>query len=119
MIYLLSILFTLCFVFYSKYQFQDLKNTRNTKWKTWGVLMRTLFFISTFLLQLFPNSWQDYLLAGSINILLFEIGINVIALNAPVFWKGYSGKLDIYLGNKKWFLIFALILTSLIIKIIT
>lgn len=119
MIYISSILFTLFFVYYSKYQFKDLRNERNIKWKSFGVGMRVLFFVACFLSQFFNSSWQDYLLAGSINIFLFEWLINVIALNAPsIFWKGYSSKIDNEIGQAKWIIMVALILASITIKIL-
>jgi len=119
MIYVLSILFTILFVYYSKYQFKDLKTIRNIQWKIYGVGMRVLFFVGCFLSQFINSHWQDYLLAGCINIFLFEIGINVIALNANMFWKGRSSVIDNEIGQYKWLIMSLLILFSLLIKIYT
>jgi hypothetical protein len=116
MIYLTSILFTLLFVYYSKYQFQD-QRKRNFEWKKFGASMRVLFFVSCFLVQFFQSDWKDYLLAGSINILLFEIGINVIALQMPIFYNGTTGVLDKKLKSTKWYLMFVLLILSIILKI--
>lgn len=117
MIYLISCLFTLFFVYYSRYQFRDLKTVRNTNWKAWGVLMRVTIFAGGFLLQLFPSPWQDYLLAGGINILLFEIGINTIALGGPVFWRGYSSKIDNIFGQYKWYIYGLFLAVTLFIRL--
>jgi len=118
MIYLISCLFTIFFVFYSKYQFKDLKQVRNIQWKVWGVAMRVLLFLGCYAMQFFPSHWKDYLLAGSLNIALFEWGINVIALNAPsILWAGYSSKIDNALGKWKWYIMGIFILITILIKI--
>ena len=120
MIYIVSILFTLAFIMYSKYQFADFKTNPYRKWKPYGMAMRALFFIGCFSCFHFGNSWQDYLLAGSINILLWEWGINVIALNAPsILYVGTTGKIDKAVGKYKWWAMAGLIIISIIIKIIT
>lgn len=117
MIYIVSCLFTLLFVLYSKYQFKHALDRKTYEWKKFGASMRAVFFISCYLIQLFPASWKDYLLAGSINILLFEIGINVIALDMPIFYNGTTGMLDKKLKSTKWYLMFGLLLLSIIIKL--
>lgn len=119
MIYIISCLFTILFVYYSKYQFKDIKPLRNTTWKSYGVSMRILFFIGCFLCQLFNSTWQDYLLAGSINILLFEIGINLIALNTKIFHIGTTSEFDKTLGKYKWYVMFTLLLITLNLKLWT
>ena len=117
MIYITSIIFTLLFIFYSKYQFKHAIDRNTYDWKKYGASMRAFIFISCYLMQLFPASWRDYLLAGSINILLFEIGINVIALDMPIFYNGTTGMLDKKLKSTKWYLMFGLLLLSIIIKL--
>jgi hypothetical protein len=92
---------------------------RNIQWKIYGVGMRVLFFIGCFLSQFITSDWQDYLLAGCLNIFLFEIGINVIALNSYIFWKGASGVIDNKIGQWKWLIMGLLIVFSSLIKIYT
>lgn len=117
MIYITSILFTLAFVFYSKYQFADDKVAINSgKWHPFGMFMRGLFFVAIYINTLLPVVWEDFLLASSINILLFEMGINLIALNQKLFYRGYTSKLDQKLGQTKWILMFAFLLITIIIK---
>ncbi len=116
-IYITSIIFTLLFIFYSKYQFKHAVDRKTYEWKKYGASMRVLFFVSCFLVQFFQSDWKDYLLAGSINILLFEIGINVIALQMPVFYNGTTGMIDKKLGSTKWYLMFGLLILSIILKI--
>lgn len=117
MILITSSLLTIFFVFYSKYQFLDLRNQRNLIWKRWGVAIRILFLVACFIEALKPSVWQDYLLAGSINILLFELLINKIALKANWFYKGNSSVIDNNIGNTKWYIMFGLLILSILVKI--
>ena len=114
--YALSILFTLAFVLYQKHQFSDSFRLRNIKWKYYGNAMKVLFFAAPFLMQRYPAGWQDYLLAGVISILLFEMLINVIALKKNLLFIGSSSATD-KLGKWKWIIMFALLLVTIFIKI--
>lgn len=131
MIYLLSILFTLAFVYYSKFQLMDLRGysktkTRNTKWKPFGAALRILFFVSCYVVQqYFPASWQDYLLAGTINMFLFPLLLNWLAYNLDkgLWYTGSEisggGWIDKTFGKLQWFIFGGLIISSLIIKLLT
>ena len=119
MIYITSILFTFAFIFYSKFQFEDFKHNTNRKWKVYGMAMRALFFAACYICSQFGNTWQDYLLAGSINILIWEMGINVIALNEGLFHVGTTGKIDKKLDGYKWLAMLIFLIISIILKIIT
>ena len=116
MIYILSIAFTVAFVYYSKWQFI---NGRAGKWHNYGMTMRVLAIFTPFIQQLVPSPWQDYLLAGTINILLWELLINKIALGVDWLHIGTTSELDIKLGKKKWLIYTAPIIIALIIKIIS
>ena len=116
MIYITSILFTLAFVLYQKFQLQDLKSTRNVVWKTWAVVMKAIFFAAVWVAQQNHSAWQDFLLAGAICILVFEIGINVIALKQGVFYVGKSSKTD-SLGKWKWIGFFIILAATIFIKL--
>lgn len=117
MIYLLSILFTLIFVLYTKYQFIDDRGGPSGNWHKYGAGMRIAMFAIPFILQFFPGTWQDYLLSGSINIMLWEVLINKIALNVDWFYLGTTSKIDIKFSKIKWILYTAFIIISLFIKI--
>lgn len=121
MIYPLTILFTFCFVMYQKYQQADLISfhkyeERNTKWKSWANMMKVIFVGSCYLMQIFPSSWQDYLLSASIGSLAFEFGMNKIALKREWFFNGKSSKFD-KLGKWKWIALFAFLIISITVKI--
>jgi hypothetical protein len=119
MIYLISILITLCFCFYTKYQLKDLWSNRKFEWKRWGMLMRALIIFGLFEMQYFKVNWQNGLLCGVLNIIIFEIGINLIALNKSVFYVGTTGQIDKHLGSKKWIIYIILLLSSIAILILT
>ena len=120
MIYAVGIIYTILFVYYSKFQFADLRQEKKKKWKVFGFGMRALQFLGCYLMQKYPSSWQDYLLCGSFCILLWEWGINVIALNAPsILYVGTTGKLDIFFGKYKWMTMVILLIASIILKVIT
>ena len=114
MIYILSILFTVAFVYYSKWQFV---NGRAGKWHVYGFLMRALAIFTPFIVQYFSATWQDYLLAGTINILLWELLINKVALNVDWFHTGTTSTLDKTLGKLKWIIYTIPLITACIIKI--
>lgn len=121
MIYVLTILFTLALVMYQRDQQQDLlswerKHERNTGWKSWANVMKVIAFVMYELGKHFPATWQDYLLAGSICILLFELATNKIGLNRELFFIGASSKTE-KLKKWKWYLSFALLIISITIKI--
>lgn len=116
MIYPLTILFTFLFIFYQKYQFQDLKYIRNTKWKTLGWLMKALFIVAVYLSQYFTTSWQDCLLSGVVSWVLFEFGYNRIVLKADWFYVGASSIQDNLLGKRKWVVMGVSLIGSIIIR---
>ena len=117
MIYILSILFTLTFVLYSKWQFSDDWGLSSGKWHPYGMIMRILAIVSPFICQIYPGTWPDYLLSGALNILLWEIGINIISLKKPWNYVGSTSKLDIELGYKKWFVYFGFLVIGIIARI--
>ena len=117
MIYVLSVLFTTLFVYYTKHQLHDLWKKRNTKWKTFGWGMRVIFVVGCFLMQQFPATWQHYLLASILSIAWFDIGINLIALKEKWHYVGTTSKWDRIVGKKKWWIYAILVLSSLVIII--
>ena len=107
-------MFTLSFVYYSKWQFA---NGKAGKWHTYGFVMRALAVATPFIVQYYPASWQDYLLAGTINILLWELLINKIALGVHWFHIGTTSTLDKTLGKSKWIIYTIPAIIALVIKI--
>ena len=80
--------------------------------------MRVIFFAALFTTQYYPSRIDDYVLAGVINILLFEIGINIIALKHS--WKhvGTESEMDKRLGRIKWWIYFGLLAGAITFKIL-
>ena len=117
MIYFLSVLFTLTFVLYTRWQFSDDRGLSSGKWHPYGMIMRMLVIISPFVCGLYPNDWKDYLVAGALNIVLWELAINKIALQMKWFYVGTTSSLDIKLGKAKWFIYFGFLLLALIIRL--
>ena len=118
MIYVVTILFTLAFVFYSKYQFDDEKagwEKSKGLWHKFGFSMRALLFLGLLVYKFFPFSWWDFAICIGLNV-IFDIGIN-IALGVKWFYTGQTSKLDKMFGKSKWFMYAIVIIGSLIGKI--
>ena len=109
----------MCFVLYSKWQFSDDRGLSQGKWHPFGLCMRVTFFAALFTTQHYPSRIDDYILAGVINIILFEIGINIIALKHS--WKhvGTTSRFDRRLGKAKWWIYFGLLAGAIIFKILS
>lgn len=119
MIYVVTILFNLCFVLYSKFQFQERAGKSHGKWHIYGFLMRTLMFFGIAINAFFPIhvDKKDILLAGAINVIVFELLINEIALKQNIFYIGTEAGFDTKLGFWKWVVCAALLIAGLAIKI--
>lgn len=121
MIYLGSILFTLCFALYFKWQNQDeydgtfSYNKNDKKWHFYGAGMRFLFFATLLYYSIFPPLLiKDVILATVISMPLYDIFINIFALKKPIFYPGSSSSYDKFLGKFKWVLYLLLIIGSLV-----
>lgn len=112
-VYPLSFLFTTLFVLYQKWQFSDDRGLTQGKWHLYGALMRLVTFCGFFI----NPSLEDILLAGTINILLFELLINKVALNKNWLFVGSTAVFDLKLGKYKWLIMLSFLLISLYIKI--
>ena len=110
MIYIITCLFTMAFVYYSKYQFI---NGRAGKWHMYGATMRMLMFLP-FLLP--KSSIPDIVLAGVINCILFDVGINLIALNKPWYYTGSTNDIDNIVGKGKWYIYGILLILAITLK---
>ena len=121
MIYLLTILFTVVFAFYTKFQLIDVKMEKGSprRWHPFGWLMRaTVFAIPAY------YGWTethplliDVLLSAAINILLFEVLVNMIALHQSIFYIGGTAGLDKAFGKFKWVAYGALLVTAAIARV--
>ena len=112
------ILFTLSFVLYSKWQFSDDRGLSQGKWHPYGAMMRILAVVTPLVCGFVNITWEDYLLIGIINILVWEIGINVIALGVKWWYIGFTAKSDMRLGKMKWVFMGALLITGILIRVL-
>ena len=119
MIYLFTILFTALFIGYQKFQFQDLKYIRNTKWKLYGWLMKAELIAACYVMQFFSCTWQDCLLSGVLNWITFEFAYNKIVLKTGWFYVGASSIQDNKLGKWKWAVMGVCLIISVILKILS
>jgi hypothetical protein len=121
-IYLLTILFNLCFILYSKFQFEERVGKSHGKWHPWGWMMRALIFIPFIILSFFPGinitaHKSDVILSIAISTVDWEVLINLIALKVNFFHVGTEAKTDIRLGKIKWLLCFLFLILAIIYKI--
>ena len=119
MIYLLTILSTIGWVLYSKWQFSEQRGQSVGKWHPYGAMVRTLVITTPYIIQTHPATWQDYILVGAINICLFDLLINKIALNKNWLYIGSTSETDIHLKKYKWYIYFGFLVASILIKILT
>lgn len=117
MIYLTTI-FTLIFIFYTKWQFSDDRGETQGKWHPYGLLMRLSVFIIAYLCQLYPSDWQDYILAGVINMIGWDVELNIIALKKEWNYEGSTSIIDLKLKKTKWIIYAVLLIAAITIKII-
>ena len=119
MIYIFAILLAISQCYYQRYQFNDLKWDRDIRWKYWRIVTTILTFVTILMSQYVTTSWQDLLLTSSIYWVFFEVGTNVISLNAGWFYVGKSSFTDNKFGKNKWYLMAFYLLISTIIKLLT
>ena len=118
LVYIFSALYPLLICLYQRHQFRDLRNIRDTRWKTYRVITSLFVYSFVYLSQYLHITWQDLLLGGAIYWVVFEIGTNAISLNSPLLYVGKSSILDNKLDRYKWVLIFGFFVVSLTIKLI-
>lgn len=120
MIYLVTILFTLAFVFYSKYQFDDEKagwEKSKGLWHPYGFIMRVLLFAALLVFRYFPFDWWDFGICAVLSIVIWDIGINVFALKVKWNYDGTTSETDKILKDKKWYIYIVFLIGSLVGKI--
>lgn len=116
-----SILFTLCFALYFKWQNKDeydgtfAYNKNDKKWHFYGACMRALYYIPALYYCFFPSpTLKEVILALAINLPLYDIAINIFALNQPIFYPGSSSDYDKKLGMTKWVLYLLFLVASIV-----
>ena len=72
------------------------------------ICLVTAFFINP--------SWKDVFLATTISILIYDIGLNVIALNQKWNYIGTTSWIDRKLGKKRYYLYILLLVISIFTK---
>lgn len=118
--YILSTIFTWCFVMYSRYQFKDerkIDGKEHDQWHPWGAWARALFYLMPLICMIGKPDWKDILLMIAINLPLFDIGINVVALDQSVFYVGKTAGTDKKIGMWKWPIYLLFLIGSIIVKI--
>ncbi len=118
-IYFLSIVFTLLFVIYQKWQFSDDRGKTQGKWHTYGMFLRLWFFIALFVTKYYPSEMEDFVLAGAINIVLWEVGVNIFSLNEKWNHVGTTSVIDVKLGKKKWWIFFGMLGAAVAFKLLS
>lgn len=113
--YIISIAFTLSFCYYSKYQFKDERNQSvvKGKWHKYGASMRILMVIIMF----FRPELEDIFLIGAIQLPMFPVGINIIALNQSPLYVGKTSWWDKNIGMWQWPLYLIILISAIIFKI--
>jgi hypothetical protein len=112
-----TIAFTLAFVLYSKYQFADDRGESIGKWHIYGFLMRAVQYISLVAVVWDLTSWQDKLLIPAIAELVWEIGINRIALRKKWNYIGMTATFDKKLGKSKFYILIGIVVVLIVLKI--
>jgi hypothetical protein len=113
-------LFTIAFAFYFKWQNKDKQYgtsyypEASRKWHASGAIMRFLFFVTPAFSCFFKPHIKDIALAIAICLPLYDIALNIIALNKPSFYSGSTSTYDKTLGNIKW-LLYLILLVSVIV----
>lgn len=111
------VLFTLAFVFYFKWQKVDDDGGASGRWHRYGAYMRYLFAIGIVSEHFYPSNLYLLAIVFCFCQLLYEIGINVIALHQKPLYNGTTSVLDESLGKVKWYIYFGALVASILAKI--
>lgn len=118
-------LFTITFVYYQKYQFMEVRGQNpqeaSRMWHRLGMFMRFIV-LAAFLIPLWPAlapTIQDIILAGAINIFVWDMGINKIALNVSIWHLGTTAVKDKLIGKHQWKIYTVILAIAILIKIFT
>lgn len=105
------------FVFYQKYQKNDLilfhgKGVRDTRWKPWANAMKITIIIPLFLIWF----WTRVLLLVIVWAIAFEFLTNLLGLTRDWFYVGKSSDFD-KKGNAKWYVLGGFLIVIIILNI--
>jgi uncharacterized membrane protein len=98
----------------------DLRTGRNIHWKIYAHIGFAILLVSCFIVKRFDflDTWQDYVVAGGIRVVSFDMGYNLIALKSKdLFYEGHSSYLDNRFGRPKWSIYFGILLITILVKI--
>jgi hypothetical protein len=109
---------TLIFAIYSKWQFSDDRGESQGKWHPWGAVMRALACITPMVSSIFPIEIRDWVLVSVIQLPLWDVGINIIALKMKALYLGTSAKTD-QLSYRKWIFYAVGLILAILFKTLT
>lgn len=119
MIYLVTILYTVCSVFYTKFQFEDEKvgfEKAKGKWHPFRLAMAVLLYGGLLVGKYFSFDLWDFALCAGLNV-IFDLGVNKFALHVKWFYNGETAKTDKIFGKYKWYGYAVVLAASIIGKI--
>ena len=121
LLYAYNITYTVLFALYTKYQFKDEKLgwERSTgEWHKYGLAMRVMNYIGPFVgfLSIPVTTWKDWLLCGVMILPLWDMLVNVLALQTSLFYNGSTSTLDKKFKGIKWIGYAILLIGAVIIK---
>jgi hypothetical protein len=117
--YLYNFLFTAIFAFYTKYQFEDEKAGfahSKSEWHKYGLAMRLMLAGAFVASQFVAFTWKDMLLAGAIDMPLWDILINVVALNVAWNYRGSTSTTDKLITGVKWLAYAGFLIGAIVLK---
>lgn len=118
--YLYVFFFTYIFAMYTKYQFQDEKlGFANSKglWHKYGLIMKALFVMAFPIAKLIVFTWKDFFLVCAIEAPLWDILVNVYALDEKWNYEGTTAETDKAVsGTVKWICYSGILIGAIVIK---
>lgn len=119
--YLYNFAFTIAFVLYTKYQFEDEKaGWAHSKgaWHKYGLSMRVIAYVGPFVgfMAIPHTSWKDWLLCAAILWPAWDLFINKIALKTSWFYNGSTSTMDKTIAGIKWIAYAGILIGAVVIK---
>lgn len=108
---------------YFKYQNQDEAdgwggyNKPDRLWHLWGGVQRRSVDALLMAAAILGSAWQDVLLSTMIQLPLYDISINLLALGKPALYPGSSTEYDKRLGMLKWPMYLVFIAGAVAVKV--
>lgn len=110
-----------------KWRIDDRRGYNNKKWKVWAAINDWCMYAAAPAYCILAIIYQvkiidvltTWLIAGAWYWLLSELSINAFTWGwNKMFYVGTDGSFPDNLGKKKWYLLFAILATSILIKIL-